>query len=82
MIREDRELLADLARVNSDVAPLAMRIMDGSATPEEQRELAGRLVEVGQRLRERVDRTERVVEEQVAVEIARPRPSRLPNPEL
>ena len=26
MIREDRELLAELARLNTDVVPLAMRI--------------------------------------------------------
>jgi hypothetical protein len=30
MIRIDRELLADSARLNSDVALLAMQIMDGS----------------------------------------------------
>lgn len=69
MIREDRELLAELARVNSDVAPLAMRIMDGSVTAEEQRKLAKRLLELGQRLRERANRTGRVVEGQVAGDV-------------
>ena len=32
MIREDRELLAELGRLNSDVVPLAMKIMDESVT--------------------------------------------------
>jgi hypothetical protein len=70
VIRQDRELLAELARVNSEVAPLAMRIMEGSATAGEQRELAGRLVDVGQRLRQRADHVERVVEGQVVAEVA------------
>lgn len=55
MIREDRELLAEMARVNCDVAPLAMRLMDQSATGDEQRELAERLIGLGQRLRKRAD---------------------------
>jgi hypothetical protein len=37
VIREDRELLAELARLNSDMAPLAMRIMDDSASAAGQR---------------------------------------------
>jgi hypothetical protein len=32
VIREDRELLAELARLNRAMAALALRIMDGSAT--------------------------------------------------
>lgn len=36
MIREDRELLAELARLNTDMAALAMRIMDDSASSAEQ----------------------------------------------
>lgn len=36
MIREDRLLLADLGQLNTDVAPLALRIMDGTATAAEQ----------------------------------------------
>lgn len=39
MIRADRELLADLARLNSDVVPLAMK-MDDSVTREEQQTFA------------------------------------------
>lgn len=50
MIRADRELLADLARMNTDVVPLAMRIMDRSATTEEQQTFADRLIDLGTRL--------------------------------
>lgn len=70
MIREDRELLAELARVNSDVAPLAMQIMEGSATAEGQRALARRLVCLGQRLRERAEQAGGVIEGQVIDETA------------
>lgn len=61
MIREDRELLAELARVNSDVVPTAMRIMEDSATAEQQHELAGRLIAAGQRLHRRADSGGQVV---------------------
>ncbi len=66
MIREDRELLAELARVNNDVVPLAMRVMDGSAVAEEQHEMAGRLIDLGQRLHQRADQTRPVIEGYVA----------------
>lgn len=56
MTREDRELLAELARLNGDVAPLALRIMEGSASSTEQRNYAQRLVAAGQRLHQRADR--------------------------
>lgn len=65
MIRDDRELLAELARVTSDVAPVAMRVMDDTATADEQRDLAERLIDVGQRLRQRAERTGRVIEGQL-----------------
>lgn len=58
MIREDRELLAELARLNSAMASLALRIMDGSATAGEQRDYAQRLIAAGKRLRTRVDETQ------------------------
>jgi hypothetical protein len=57
MIREDRELLAELARLNSDMASLAMRIMDGSASTVEQQNYAQRLIVAGERLRRRADGT-------------------------
>lgn len=55
MIREDRELLAELARLNSAMASLALRIMDGSATAGEQWDYAQRLIAAGERLRCRAD---------------------------
>jgi hypothetical protein len=61
VIREDRELLVELARVNSDVVPVAMRVMDDSATAEEQRTLGERLIAVGERLRCRADGVNRTV---------------------
>ncbi|MGH3775525.1 MAG: hypothetical protein ACRDRR_07270 [Pseudonocardiaceae bacterium] len=57
MIREDRELLAALARLNSDMASLAMRIMEGSAGAAEQTHYARRLIAAGERLRRRADET-------------------------
>ncbi|MGH3777774.1 MAG: hypothetical protein ACRDRR_18930 [Pseudonocardiaceae bacterium] len=66
MIREDRELLAELARLNSDMAPLAMRIMDSSASAAEQVRYAQRLIAVGERLGRRADEmTGTVVEGEV-----------------
>ena len=55
MIRQDRELLAELARLNEQMAPLALRLMDGTATAAEQRDYAQRLTTAGQRLRHRAD---------------------------
>jgi hypothetical protein len=43
MIREDREPLAELAQLNTDAAPLAMRVMEGSGTAQEQWIFAQRL---------------------------------------
>ena len=57
MIREDRELLAELAQINTAMAPLAMRIMDGSAGVAEQGHYAQRLIAAGERLRRRADET-------------------------
>lgn len=57
MIREDRELLAELARINTAMAPLAMRIMDGSASTAEQAHYADRLITAGKRLQRRANET-------------------------
>ncbi len=66
MIREDRELLAELARLNTDMAALGMRIMEGSASEAEQQHYAHRLIAVGERLRRRADGMRgEVVEDQV-----------------
>jgi hypothetical protein len=49
VIREDRELLAELARLNTAMAPLAMRMMGGTASAAEQKDYAQRLVAAGER---------------------------------
>ncbi|HET9256923.1 MAG TPA: hypothetical protein VFO16_17245 [Pseudonocardiaceae bacterium] len=61
MIREDREPLAELARLNREMAPLALRIMDASASADEQTRYAQRLIAAGERLRRRVGETAGVV---------------------
>lgn len=71
MIRADRELLADLARMNSDVVPLAIRIMDDSATFEEQQTFADRLIELGTRLNHRAHQTGLVIDYDTAEESPR-----------
>jgi hypothetical protein len=53
MIREDRELLAELARLNGDMASLGLRIMEGSASVIEQQRYAQRLIAAGERLHRR-----------------------------
>ncbi len=69
MIREDRELLAQLARLNGDMAPLAMQIMEGSASAAHQHQYAQRLIAAGQRLQRRADQTGgMVIEGQPAAE--------------
>lgn len=57
MIREDRELLAELARINTDMASFGMRIMDGSASAAEQEHYAQRLIAAGERLKRRARTT-------------------------
>jgi hypothetical protein len=55
--REDRELLAELARLNTAMASLALRIMEGSASAAEQACYAQRLIAAGERLRRRANGT-------------------------
>ena len=55
MIREDRELLAELARLNTDIPTLALRIMEGSASAREQTHYADRLIAAGEWLRRRAE---------------------------
>ena len=57
MIREDRELLAELARLNGDMASLAMRMMEGRASAAEQQHYARRLIAAGDRLHRRAEET-------------------------
>ncbi len=67
MIRADRELLAELARLNSDVVPLAMRMMENSATADEQHAFAERLIAMARQLRTRASGV--VIEGDVAAPI-------------
>jgi hypothetical protein len=57
VIREDRELLTELARLNTAMAPLAMRMMDGTANSAEQQDYGQRLIAVGEQLRKRAKET-------------------------
>lgn len=76
MIREDRELLAELAQLNSDMTPLAMRIMDDSASAAEQQGYPQRLIKAGERLRRRVTATCGAVIDVVETSTGVPRPVR------
>ncbi|MDQ3151219.1 MAG: hypothetical protein M3R63_05655 [Actinomycetota bacterium] len=62
MIRTDRELLATLARLNTDVVRLAMRIMDQSVTADEQHAFAERLIAMAAQLQVRASKPWTVVE--------------------
>jgi len=55
VIREDRELLALLARLNTDMVSLAMRIMEHLASADEQAHYAQRLIAAGERLQRRAN---------------------------
>lgn len=63
MIREDRELLAELARLNTAMAPLAMRIMEGIASVAEQQNYAQRLIAAGRRMQRRANEAAGIVVE-------------------
>lgn len=75
MIREDRELLAELALLNGDMPTLALRIMDGSASAAEQQHYAQRLIAVGRRLQCRAEQVGGVV---IDGEIVAEEPTALP----
>ena len=55
MIQEDRELLAELARLNTDMPAFALRIIDGGASAAEQGRYAQRLIAAGERLKRRAE---------------------------
>jgi hypothetical protein len=57
VIREDRELLTELARLKTAMAALAMRIIDGAATTAEPLGYVRRLVAAGEQLRKRANET-------------------------
>jgi hypothetical protein len=68
MIREDRLLLAELGRLNTDVVPLAMRIMDESATAGEHFVFAERLTAMARRLQARAAQVSLVVDGEVVID--------------
>jgi len=47
---EDRKLLTELAWVSKEAVPLAMKIIDGDATADEQHKFAERLFTLAERL--------------------------------
>jgi hypothetical protein len=63
VIREDRELLVELARLNREMTSLALRIMEGIASITEQQDYAQGLIAAGERLRRRADEPVEVVVE-------------------
>lgn len=67
MIREDRLLLVELRRLNTEVVPLAMRIMDESATAEEHYVFAKRLEAMARRLQTRAKHARLVLDGEVAI---------------
>jgi len=56
VIREDRELLTELARVNRGIMTFAMRVMEGSAEVEEQCMFGARLIAIGEAVQKRAQR--------------------------
>jgi hypothetical protein len=57
VIQQDRELLTELARLNTAMAALALRIMDGSASVAEQYNYAQRLIAAGKWMQQRANET-------------------------
>ncbi len=53
MSREDRELLPDLAQVNTALPAFAGRVMDNTATPAEHCAVSDRLIALGQAIGDR-----------------------------
>jgi hypothetical protein len=79
--REDRELFAELARLNCGMAEFCMGVMDGSVSAAEQVDYAERLIAVGERLRARAELVAgaiAVVETVVDGEVLESRPFVLP----
>jgi hypothetical protein len=67
VIREDRLLLGDLGRLNTDLVPPAMRIIDDSASTEEHRAFAERLEAMARRLHAWAMRAGQVTDEELAI---------------
>lgn len=68
MIREDRELLAELARLNSDLVPFAMGVMEDRLSAAEQHAIACRLVDLAEAIEARTQQANAGVIEGEVVE--------------
>ncbi len=68
MIREDRELLAELARLNKQLVTFAWKLMDDKLTPTEQHAVACRLVDLAEAIQARAQRQDAEVIEGEVVE--------------
>jgi hypothetical protein len=55
MRREDRQLLTELAQVNTALPAFAQRVMGNTATPTEHSAVADRVIALGQAIRQRAD---------------------------
>ena len=55
MRREDRQLLAELAKINTALPAFAERVMDNTAAPAEHSAVADRLITLAQDIRTRID---------------------------
>jgi imidazoleglycerol phosphate dehydratase HisB len=55
MRREDRQLLSDLAQVNTALPAFALRVMDNTATAAEHHRVADHVIALGQAIDERAE---------------------------
>ena len=66
MIREDRELFAELARLNKRLVAFAWGVMDDAVPADEQHEVARQLVDLAEAVQARAQREEsRVIEGEI-----------------
>ncbi len=61
MIQQDRELLAELVRLNSEMPSLTLLVMDSSTSTSEQQNYAQCLIAAGERLQRRINVMDGVV---------------------
>lgn len=61
MVPEDRQLLADLARINRQVPEFVLRFIDGKVTPEEQLAFARKLSDAAAAVARHANERRRIV---------------------
>lgn len=69
MLREDRELLSDLARVNTQVPGFVLEFMDGSLSAEAEEAFAYQLVDVAEQIMRHAKSQRRLVINGYATEL-------------